>query len=210
MSIVKFYDELGQECSVHWPPGDLSEVEQIYHDCSCQCSLCREGKNMNVREEVHAKVKKFQMDHNEPSYKTALDRVFGADPTLKQRYAESSPGQEVDEQELSKHKAGQTLKNLALQHQQRKGGSFVDALHAVAPICPGEIKAYLNLEFPPVTSASSYGSKGGGNEASELWFRERAGWTAGGVRDWLKQQELAGGELARNEGGWSYTPQKRT
>jgi len=175
---------------------------------------------MNVREEVHAKVKKFQMDHNEPSYKTALDRVFGADPTLKQRYAESSPGQEVDEQELSKHKAGQTLKNLALQHQQRKGGSFVDALHAVAPICPQEVREYLRLQpidlnllpLPGTTDQVAPGlmPRGAGKEMTPIWFRDIAGWTEGGVRDWVKQRGLTGGELARNEGGWSYTPQKRT
>ncbi len=41
----------------------------------------------DVGEEVHAKVKKFQADHNEPDYKTALDRVLGADAVLRDRYA---------------------------------------------------------------------------------------------------------------------------
>lgn len=179
MAIVKFHNTAGQECKVFWPPETLSEAEQNYHDCNCDCQLCREEKTMS-------------------------DRIGN------EEVVRFSLGREVTGQDLVKHAAGRTLVALARQHMERKGGSFVNALHAVAPICPGEIKAYLNLEFPPVTSASSYGSKGGGSEASELWFRERAGWTAGGVRDWLKQQELAGGELARNEGGWSYTPQKRT
>ena len=44
---------------------------------------------MDVQDEIHAKVKKFQHDHNEADYKTAFDRVLKADPRLKEQYAES-------------------------------------------------------------------------------------------------------------------------
>ena len=116
-------------------------------------------------------------------------------------------GREATGGELSQNAAGRTLTALARQHMTRKGGTFSEALHAVAKICPGEFRAYLDLKLPKGTSGSYNHPTGGGKEFSDFWFRERAGWTASGVRDWIKQQGYTGGELARNEGGWSYTPQ---
>jgi hypothetical protein len=115
-----------------------------------------------------------------------------------------SSGREVSGRELMKHSAGQTLTELAKQHMARKKCSFSDALHAVAKICPGEFRAYLDLKLPKGTSGSYNHPTGGGKEFSDFWFRERAGWTASGVRDWIKQQGFTGGKLERNEGGWSY------
>ena len=117
-----------------------------------------------------------------------------------------STGREASWDDLYKYEAGRTLTALARQHMDRKGGSFSDALHAVATICPGEIKAYLNLKLPRGTDDSFRLPRGVGKKVSKIVFRALEGWTEEGVKDWLKQQVLTGGELARNEGGWSYTP----
>lgn len=114
-----------------------------------------------------------------------------------------SLGREATGQELAKHAAGRTLATLAKQHQTRKGGSFVDALHAVAKICPGELRQYLSLEWPRGTSGA-YEWTSGKRELADLWFREYAGWTEQGARDWLKQQGFSGGTLEPNDGGWAY------
>jgi len=48
MAIQKYHDAAGRECTVHWPPGTLSEVEQNYHECGCDCQLCREENIMEI------------------------------------------------------------------------------------------------------------------------------------------------------------------
>ena len=123
-----------------------------------------------------------------------------------------SLGREVSGQELIKHAAGHTLTELAKQHMKRHEGkvTFSEALHIVSRICPGETKAYLNLKRMAMTDDSFLVPRGIGKKMSQIVFLAADGWTEAGVRDWVKQQGLTGGELARNAGGWSYTPQKRT
>ncbi len=49
MAIQKYHDAAGRECTVHWPPGTISEAEQNYHDCGCECQQCNEEKTMSER-----------------------------------------------------------------------------------------------------------------------------------------------------------------
>ncbi len=185
MAIVRFHNKEGRECEVPWPPKDLSEIESLYHDCGCQCATCATEETMS-------------------------DKICNED-TIR-----FSLGREVTGEELSKHAAGETLTALAKQHMQRHSGiSFSDALHAVATICPGEIKTYLRLQptdisltpLPGTTDQLAPGvlPRGAGKEMTPIWFREAHGWTEQGARDWLKEQGFTGGDLERNVGGWVYT-----
>ncbi len=113
-----------------------------------------------------------------------------------------STGREATYDELSKHHAGQTITALARQHMQRKGGTFSEALRAIAPICPGEFKEYLQYQLPDDSFLIPRGVK----KVTEIVFRASEGWTEAGVNDWLKEQGFRGGDLIRVEGGWSYSP----
>ncbi len=71
---------------------DLNHWFQYDHEAHSRV-YSKKGENImygiDVRDEVHAQVKKFQRDHNESDYKTAFDRVLKADPKLQEQYAES-------------------------------------------------------------------------------------------------------------------------
>jgi len=58
-------------------------------------------------------------------------------------YRFAASGVEVTERDLKKHEAGKTLAALARQHQERKGGTFSDALRVVMSICPQETREYF-------------------------------------------------------------------
>ena len=174
MAIRKYHDAAGRECKVFWPPETLSEAEQNYHDCNCDCQLCREEIPMN-------------------------DRIGRED------IVRFSSGREATGQELAKNHAGRRLVDFAKRHMARHGGTFQEALSIVRRLSPEIVRTYLSLQLPRGTSGSYNYPKSGGKEIADFWFRERAGWTETGVRDWIKQQGFTGGELARNEGGWAYT-----
>ena len=169
---------------------------------------------MDVRAEVHAKVKKFQLDHNEPSYKTALDLVLGADAELKERYAESSQYVEATDEDRAKRAAGETLVTMAKQHMARKGGTFSEALHALVPAVPGELKAYLRLDpadiaLNPIPGLSTPPLLARGiGKATEIFFAENVGWTMQGAADWILSQGLSGGTMTRTPGGFTWIPEK--
>ncbi len=183
MAIVRFRNEEGRLCKVPWPPKDLSEIESLYHDCGCQCATCATEETMS-------------------------DRI-GSEEIVR-----FSLGREVTGEELSKHAAGETLTKLAKQHMQRHSGiSFSDALHAVATICPGEMKKYLRLQpgdlnLQPIPGASPPPLLPRGvGKATEISFRASEGWTEGGARDWLEEQGLSGGTLKSTANGWIWVPE---
>ena len=111
-------------------------------------------------------------------------------------------GREATGDELSKHQAGETLVNLARAHMKRKGGTFSEALRAIAPIVPGELKDYLGYQLPDSTRLLPRGVK----KVTEMEFMKSMGWTEEGVEDWLKTQGFMGGTLIAIRGGWSYSP----
>ena len=82
----------------------------------------------------------------------------------------------------------------------------MDALHALVPICPGEVRAYLNLQLHQVTDSSALLPRGVG-KATEISFRASEGWSEAGVADWLKEQGLSGGTLKSTANGWTWIPE---
>ncbi len=48
MPTIKFHNAEGKECEVFWPPENLDEANKNYHDCGCECTLCREENTMEI------------------------------------------------------------------------------------------------------------------------------------------------------------------
>ena len=156
-------------------PRDFNEMSHLYGEDheEHQCGYCAEGE-------------------------TTMSEQIGFDDVVR-----FSTGREATGRELSKHAAGQTLTNLALQHQARKGGTFSQALIEMLKICPGEFREYLQYQLPDASRPMPRGVK----KVTEIVFRASEGWTQAGVADWLEEQGMSGGTLTSTNEGWTYVPE---
>ncbi len=80
MAILTYHDEEGNLCKDPWPPGDLREVESLYHDCGCQCASCAKEEAMNYIKPDDVVIfaergVKVEVTGRELSWKAAADEV---------------------------------------------------------------------------------------------------------------------------------------
>ncbi len=110
-------------------------------------------------------------------------------------------GRSATGEELMKHRAGETLTNLARQHAERHKCGFSDALKAVSKICPGEMKDYLGYA---ITDSSRLLPRGTGRP-TEIFFQSGM-WSFEGVMSWLRQQGFHGGKVISTSEGFTWVP----
>ena len=115
MPVVTFLDDSGRVCRVPWPPEDLTQVEILYHDCSCTCAGCAKEEAMSyikpddvvifaepgmkvevtgrelswkaAADEVHRMARRYMQDRPGTDYRTAMWRVLDTHPQLKKTYS---------------------------------------------------------------------------------------------------------------------------